>query len=236
MNSSRVRFQCKQFVHRQKKNSFVCIYVGNYQHTFKHFSLIQMLKRFVFLICLIVRDNALKSNVYDLSEIGHRFQPANAIELLETLTGIRNVMHCGIRCHHSIRCRTFQYDSSINECRLFEGSINTGQLQSNFSSSIVGWIPIKRSMFTLYNATIDQCRQSRLLNSSTSSGLCECPINTFWNGSMCLNQIYEQQTCMNNNWCRTDLFYICNASKCIGKISKRKKSRFYLIIICFSID
>lgn len=160
---------------------------------------------------------ALKQAKYTSSGVGYQFQPANDIELLSTLNNIRTTMHCRMYCHRNIRCRTFDYDSTTKNCRVFEASIDTGYLLNNFSTSVVGGIIITPSIFSLYNASSDQCVDSRLLNSSTSSGSCECPINTFWNGSMCLNERHVGGTCVNTQWCRRDLLYTCISSVCVSE-------------------
>ena len=154
---------------------------------------------------------------FGLSRVGNQFEPANAVELLGTYTNIRTVTPCAALCHQNSLCRTFDFDSSTTQCRLFEGSVDTGNILPSVSSTVVGWINLTPSLFDLYNASNTQCTDDRFLDSQTASTRCECPIHTFWNGSMCINQRFVNDTCVNNNWCRADLWLNCTSSKCVGK-------------------
>jgi hypothetical protein len=174
------------------------------------------MERIVFL-CLVLAANALEPAIFTLSTMGNQFEAANSVELLATLSNTRIVGNCAMSCYLNIQCRTFDFNSNSQECRLFEGSVDTGTLLSTSSPTVVGWINIDSSVYNLYNASSDECLNNQFLYSDTLSGLCECPINTFWNGSMCLNQRYAGEACENNNWCRTGLFLNCISSVCIGK-------------------
>jgi hypothetical protein len=173
--------------------------------------------RIVFLSIVLV-VNGFDPAQFTLSTTGTQFQPANPIELLATFLNTPNAASCAMFCYHNGQCRTLDLDSNLKQCRLFEGSVDTGTLVStSLSSSVVGWINIPPSAYNMYNASSDQCVNNRFLISDTSSGLCQCPIHTFWNGSMCLNQRYAGEVCQNNNWCRTDLNISCFMSVCDGK-------------------
>lgn len=169
-------------------------------------------------LCLILATNGLQPALFTLSTMGNQFQAADSIELLGTFANIHAVIPCTMLCYENIQCRTFDFNSNSQQCRLFEGSVDTGTiLSTSVLSSVVGWINMDSSMFDLYNASNDQCTDNRFLYSDTSSGFCSCPIHTFYNGSMCLNQRYVGEVCENNNWCRTDLFINCILSICVGK-------------------
>lgn len=40
---------------------------------------------------------------------------------------------------------------------------------------------------------------------------------TYWNGSMCINQVYDQSFCDKNRMCREDIGLICSSlcNKCV---------------------
>ena len=107
----------------------------------------------------------------------------------------------------------FQKNVVCLKDRLIQGSF-----YQTLPTSAVGYILLNPSMFTLYNASNDQCADSRFLDSETLSGFCECPVHTFWNGSLCLNQRFVNDSCANNRWCRDDLSLNCTSSKCVGKV------------------
>jgi len=161
--------------------------------------------------------NGFEPAKFTLNRAGNQFKAANVVELLSTSSNVRTIISCVMLCYRNSLCRTFDFDSSSGQCRLFEGSVDTGRLLPNFATTIVGWINMSPSMFSLYNASSDQCVDNRFLDSETLSDRCECPIHTFWNGSMCLNQRFDNDTCENNNWCRTDLWINCTGLMCIGK-------------------
>jgi hypothetical protein len=175
---------------------------------------------------------------FALSQAGSQFKPANPVELLGAYTNVRAIIPCATLCYRNSLCRTFDFDSSSQQCRLFEGSVDTGTLLPNFPSTVVGWINMTPSLFNLYNVSNDQCVDDRFLDSQTVSGLCECPIHTFWNGSMCLNQGFANDTCENNDWCRADLWINCTLGKCVGKTCllsiQENNKRFQRICIIFS--
>jgi hypothetical protein len=174
------------------------------------------MKLIVFLNLILV-TNTFQPVYFTLSSRGNQFQPENSLQLLTITFNIRTVLSCAILCYGNSQCWTFDFDSNLNECRLFEGSVDTGILLSVSSSIIVGWINIDQSLYNFYNASSDKCVNSRFLNSDNLSGLCQCPIHNFWNGSICRNQRYDGQICQNDNWCRTDLNINCIALVCVGK-------------------
>lgn len=171
----------------------------------------------ILFLCVIWVSEGFDPMKFSMKQPGHRFEPVDNVELLSIFTNIRSTISCAMMCYRNSLCRTFDFDSISRRCRLFEGSFDTGSLLPNFPSTIVGWITLDPSMFTLYNATSSQCMNSRFLNSTSLSGHCECPIHTFWNGSMCLNQRYAGASCLQTNWCRTGLWLNCISSICVGK-------------------
>ncbi|CAF4226550.1 unnamed protein product [Adineta steineri] len=170
-------------------------------------------------IQLILTTYAFAPDYFSITKPGNQFQPANIIELLAINPNIRTLIRCAILCDRNIQCRTFDYDSISKQCRLFEGSIDTGILLSVSSASVVGSIKIDESLYDLYNASSDACVNNRFLVSDTLNNWCHCPIHTYWNGSICVNQRYDGEVCANDNWCRTDLNITCVSSICTGNAS-----------------
>ena len=139
-----------------------------------------------------------------LSNLGTRFEPANPIELLDQFS-TPYLSGCSIACMNNEGCRTFDYDSACKQCRLFEGEVSTGTVVPSPSmTSKVGHFVLVPEYYTSYNQTSDQCQWSRYLIVDTGTNLCTCPRHTYWNGSMCMNQVYEGSSCAFNASCRTD--------------------------------
>ena len=167
----------------------------------------------------IFTTNAFQPAISNLNTNGYQFQPVNSIELLTTSYNIRTIAQCAILCYANGLCRTYDYDSNSQQCRLFEASFDIGTLQStSVSTNIVGWFDMDPSLFSLYNAPASQCSDNRYLYSNTISNLCECLVHTFWNNSMCINQRFAGETCANQNWCRNDLLIYCVSNICISKL------------------
>ena len=158
------------------------------------------------------------TSTFLLSSIGTSFQPANMIELLD-LFNAEIEMDCLHRCNQNVRCRTVDYDSNSKQCRHFEGEVSTGTIiTSNSSSSQVVAIEFSSIQYASYNQTGSQCQISRYLVIDGISNRCMCPSNTFWNGSMCLNQLYNGSSCESDEWCRMSLNLICDpiGQRCVG--------------------
>ena len=114
-------------------------------------------------------------------------------------------------CNLNPQCRTFDYDALSRVCRLFEGALNTGNIISAVSSSRVGSVQYFSKFFTAINQSCSQCIENRYLTCSNNT--CQCPLHSFWNGTQCINQRYQNASCSNNNWCRNDLSgLICSLS------------------------
>jgi hypothetical protein len=71
--------------------------------------------------------------------------------------------------------------------------------------------------FTAFYQPCSQCSENRYMTCSNNT--CQCPLHSFWNGSLCENQRYENASCLNDEWCRNDPFgLICSMSNvCISK-------------------
>ena len=151
-----------------------------------------------------------------LTAFGTAFQPRNPIELLGIFPNIRSLLQCAMYCNQNCRCRTFDYDKSSLVCRLFEGEVSTGTVLNNstLSSSRVGSVRYSTTdtlqSYSSYNQSCDQCGlgMNRYLQCINNS--CRCPPNTYWNGQICLNQLYNGSSCNYSSDCRQDLNLTCS--------------------------
>ncbi|CAF1507247.1 unnamed protein product [Adineta ricciae] len=170
--------------------------------------------KIIILLCYFLTTTSFQGEHFALSGQGNRFQPIDNIQLLSNFSNVDVTASCAMYCLQNTFCRTFDFDSISHQCHLYEGSVDTGMIIPANSSNIIGWIEILPSMFHLYNASADQCKDNRYLSSDIVSNRCQCPDRTFWNGSMCLNQRFIGDTCQENNWCRNDLNIGCILSIC----------------------
>ena len=65
------------------------------------------------------------------------------------------------------------------------------------------------SIYKCYNRTSDQCDFDRYIVEDASTGLGVCPNHTYWNGMLCVNQVYLGSPCSSNAWCRADVLLRC---------------------------
>jgi len=186
----------------------------------------------------VVDSQTLSRSYIRLSGWSKSFQPANSIELLETQS-VSSLLQCGsgkiehfyyfykqimlhsLACNLNTQCRTFDYDSSSRVCRLFEGALETGYTVSAVPTSRVGSVQYFSIFFNAFQQPCSQCTENRYLTCLNNT--CQCPLHSFWNGSQCENQRYENESCLNDEWCRNDpLGLICSvANVCISKTLHR---------------
>ena len=170
----------------------------------------------VFCICLSPQETQLMfQSSITLTPFGTAFLPCNPIELISTFYSVRSLLRCTMRCNQNRRCRTFDYDSSLFVCRLFEGQFSTGTVVHNqtLSSSRIGaiLIDVKTDTFASYNRTCEQCGVNGNRYLECVNGVCQCPVNNYWNGQACVNQLYNGSSC-NYSFasCRHDLNLTCS--------------------------
>ena len=151
------------------------------------------------------------SSHIEVFPIGTLFQPASNVELLRQLT-IGSFVDCAAACNVNPQCRTLMYDWSTGLCSLYEGETSTGSIITNSSSSSsqVGSIDYFSELYQCYNKTSSTCAFNRYVVEDPSTGLGVCPENTYWDGNMCLNQLYFGAPCTSQQSCRTDLFLGCS--------------------------
>ena len=113
-------------------------------------------------------------------------------------------------------------------CRLFEGSVETGQIVlSGLVVTRAGAVRHSLNLYAAFGRPCVQCVQSRYLICS-SNNTCQCPLKTVWNSVKCVNQGYEDATCLSNQWCRADRGYTCsNLHFCTGTLTSFPKNAFF---------
>lgn len=140
---------------------------------------------------------------------GVSFLPADPIELLANVVS-SSFFECATNCNTNPQCRTFVFNSVSGQCLLYEGEVSTGTvLFGNTSTFQMGSIKYFPELYACYNKTSDQCRFDRYVTSGDPSGAGVCPKNTYWSGTMCLNQLYFGSPCTLYDSCRADMNLIC---------------------------
>ncbi|CAF1018286.1 unnamed protein product [Adineta steineri] len=120
-------------------------------------------------IQLTLTTYAFVPDYFSITKPGNQFQPANIIELLAINSNIRTLIRCAILCDRNIQCRTFDYDSISKQCRLFEGSIDTGILLSVSSASVVGNASSPLTSSSTVTTTITKTTSTTSSSSSSST-------------------------------------------------------------------
>ncbi|CAF4623809.1 unnamed protein product, partial [Rotaria socialis] len=154
--------------------------------------------------------HAIYSSRHSLSLQGHAFQPQYGVQLIFNNTA-QSLLLCAATCSQNPPCRTFDYDSSSHRCRLFEADLVNGAIIAVASqTSIVGSVILSASLYaSMYNQSCSACQENRYQTCSSTTNRCQCPGNSYWNGSMCLLQLFENATCSQIDACRSDLNLSC---------------------------
>ncbi|CAF2205774.1 unnamed protein product [Rotaria magnacalcarata] len=150
------------------------------------------------------------SSTLSLSLQGHEFQPQYGVQLIFN-EAAESLLLCAAVCSQNPSCRTFDYDSSSHCCRLFEADLTNGAIIAATSqTSIVGSVILSASLYaSMYNQSCSACRENRYQTCSSTTNTCQCPGNSYWNGSMCPLQLFENATCSQPDACRSDLNLSC---------------------------
>ncbi|CAF3956985.1 unnamed protein product [Adineta steineri] len=156
----------------------------------------------------------------NLQAPGLDFLPANPVELITTYTGMNSFLLCYIQCNMNPLCRTFVSDIVLpsSVCRLYEGSLGTGTIvKSSSLTSRVGGLYYYPSLYDVYNQICDLHVLASNRYLICVDNVWQCPKTTFWNNSMCLNQVYYGDTCTMDEACRQDIGLQCSSDcqKCI---------------------
>ena len=194
-------------------------------------------------ISLHTVQNQIMQSSLTLQPYGTDFIPANPIELINTYTDLHSFLSCYIMCNMNPLCRTFVSDiGTPSVCRLYEGLIDTGTIVDSLSlTSRVAGLHYEPSFYFAYNQTCDPHMLPLNRYLICINNLWRCPTATFWNSSMCLNQIYYGDSCTMNEECRQDIGLQCSARclKCLdnmttswNNISCGRYSHIHLLNTC----
>jgi hypothetical protein len=153
----------------------------------------------------------------NLSSNGFQFAPVDQQALLLSITTTNSILSCTRLCHSTIQCRIFDFDSQSSRCRLFEGNMTTmgSIVVSSSSQSRVGSINLLPAQFVNHGQGCSFCQGSRYL--TCMNGSCQCPIHTYFDGSICESQKLLGGICGNNTECRSDLNYTCLSRQQCGR-------------------
>ena len=171
-----------------------------------------------FLLTLLININFVSSQTFQsmiiLQDFGTDFIPANPVELIVTYTDLPTLISCHNKCNFNPFCRTFVSDITWPfGCRLYQGSIDTGTIiVSSSPTSRVAGLQYDASFYGVYNQLCDPNIPpfDRYLICIDKSW--HCPTATYWNGFMCINQVYYQDSCTTNEMCREDIGLTCSLS------------------------
>ncbi len=182
-------------------------------------------------LLFFIQPSIQDQSISDISSPGHEFVPIDSSHPPLLTFMAKKLLYCYLQCNQLAECRTFDFDSSSQQCRLWDGDLTTGSIAASPSKpqSVVGTIRLSSSNYVnINNQTCDACAQSRYETCDTNSNTCQCPSNTFWNGSMCLPQLFLNQTCSQADACRSDLNLTCQPScDFTYRCSARKSFKFY---------
>ena len=180
------------------------------------------------LIFVLLRSPSLRAIPIDwqssmnLSSPGFLFSPVNLSALFLLSNTLPSLISCALLCHSNGQCRIFDYDPQSRQCRLFQGNAATmgSLILSPSLQSRVGSMKIDASQFVSFGQACSSCVGSRYLG--CVSNTCQCPMNTYFDGSICRSQKLMDAQCGNNSECRSDLNYTCQLSmKCGGKMTSK---------------
>jgi hypothetical protein len=176
---------------------------------------------YILILYYILNIFSLQSGIH-LETAGTAFLPVDMNALLLGNWSVATTVACVFKCHNNFECRTFNFDSTTNQCQLFEGDkMATGSMIGAPSSAfIAGSIDLSEPDFENYNKSCDQCEDTRFLR--CVNGQCGCQQHTYWNGTMCLPQSPMPCTeCQQNmDMCRLDIGLACQSyNKCDCKFT-----------------
>ena len=171
-----------------------------------------------------------------LSPSGYKFQRRFDIQLTLNTTA-RSRIICAAMCDQQPLCRAFDYDSTSSRCRLFEGDLTTGSISPSTSlTSITGIVLISPPLFaSIHNQPCHKCQENRFEFCSSNASTCGCWPRTFWDGSICSLQLFENDTCSQIDACRTDLNLTC-AVDCYGRFTKCSPGNLFSCAVDSSIE
>jgi hypothetical protein len=162
-------------------------------------------------LCLLCSNTQADQSFVTQNGPGMEFVPMNSIALIVTLSA-SSFLSCGMQCNQLISCRTFDFDLSSGQCRIFEGDLTTGSIATNPSKpqSYVGLVELTPATYApTHGQPCTACAESRYEICDANSSTCQCPANTYWDQSICRIQLFAGETCSNADACRADLNMTC---------------------------
>ena len=186
-----------------------------------------LLRIYLFFICVLTIHSIYQSNI-KFTSTGLEYQPINSVQLIST-TIAQSKLRCSIACNHLSSCRILDYDSVSQRCRLFEGDLTTGSIISSASTtSVVGTVRIGSSLYSsIHDQSCQSCQEDRYEACSSNTTTCQCPLHTYWDGSICALQLFQNDVCSQPDMCRSDLNLNCG-SYCDGYPPKCLPSAPYI--------
>lgn len=169
------------------------------------------------LLCLIHFFNCIQFTIEDqslsgITKSGWEFLPFdNSIPPILTTTATSKLIYCSSLCNQRSDCRTYDFDYNTKLCRLWDADTTTGSIIISAKlQSVVGSIRFPSNIYeNIYNQSCQKCVQSRYFICDQITKTCQCPFKTYWNGSICTAQLFQNQICSTVNACRTDLNLTC---------------------------
>ncbi len=187
-----------------------------------------MMLSILLLLGIILRVDGIYQSMIAFSSMSLEYQPKNAFQLILTNTA-QTKLRCSEICNQMSSCRVFDYDSISQRCRLFEGDLTTGSIISSSSStSAVGTVRIGSSLYSsIHGQSCQSCQQDRYEACSANTTTCQCPLHSYWDGSICALQLFQDDVCSEPDMCRSDLNLNCG-SYCDGYPPKCLPSAPYI--------
>lgn len=171
-------------------------------------------------------ESIYQSNIRFTSS-GFEYQANNNIQLITIITSSSKI-RCSAACNQMSTCLTLDYDTLSQRCRLFAGDLTSGSIiVSSSSTSLVGTVRISSALYSsIYNQSCQACSENRYQVCSSNTARCQCPDQTYWNGSVCALQLLSNDPCLQSSMCRSDLNLTCG-SDCFGYTLKCSQSPMF---------
>ncbi len=145
-----------------------------------------------------------------MSDTGYYFSPTQDTDWLDVIL-VNSLTECVHQCNQNSLCRTFDYDTQPNTCRLFQVEPSPGQIMYNPSFvSHVGYVQLFPDFYSAINQPCDSSVMTHYL--ICVGNIFQCPWNTFWDGSTCQKQKYAAEVCTNSNECWNNYYNLTCAS------------------------
>ncbi|CAF1529289.1 unnamed protein product [Adineta ricciae] len=158
-----------------------------------------------------------------LTNLNKKYIPVNFSAQILSITLTSTSKLCALACNQNIMCSIFDYEVFMsNECRLFEGDIDTvGSIDvSSSPQSIVGIVKLSSELFAQYGQSCSSNHQPTRYLICGNDSTYQCIPHSYWNAliSMCKPQlpILGAKCSQNTSMCRTDLNLICLPFKQCG--------------------